>query len=107
MQKLTKVSKKSEILTILQKHEDTLRGFGVRRYGLFGSFFNDQASEKSDVDLLVEFESEKKTFTNFFNLLFFLEALFGRPVELVTLESLSPHIGPKILKDIEYVTIGS
>jgi hypothetical protein len=35
-------------------------------------------------------------------LAFFLEDLLGREVDLVTVESLSPHIGPHILKEVEY-----
>jgi predicted nucleotidyltransferase len=39
------------------------------------------------------------------NLAFFLEDLLGRKVDLVTPESLSPHIGPKILAEVEYGVI--
>lgn len=38
-------------------------------------------------------------------LAFFLEGLFGRRVELVTTESLSPYIGPAILSEVEYASI--
>jgi predicted nucleotidyltransferase len=41
------------------------------------------------------------------NLAFFLEELLGRPVDLITTESLSPHIGPHILREVEYATIGA
>jgi predicted nucleotidyltransferase len=51
------------------------------------------------VDLLVEFEPERKTFDNFMALCFFLEDLLGRPVEIVTTEALSPFIGPRILDE--------
>jgi uncharacterized protein len=44
-------------------------------------------SDKSDVDLLVEFIPELKTFDNFMELSFFLEELLGRKVELVTPQS--------------------
>ncbi|WP_228702764.1 hypothetical protein [Salisaeta longa] len=37
---------------------------------------------------------------------FLLEEELGRSVELVTPEALSPHIGPHILKEVEYVEIG-
>ena len=67
----------------------------------------DQAIAESDVDLLVEFESGQKTFTNFSNLAVFLEELFGRPVELVTTESLSPYIGPHILREVKHVTVSA
>jgi hypothetical protein len=54
--------------------------------------------------MLVEFEPGRKTFDAFMQLAFFLEALFGRRVELVTPESLSPYIGPHILREMEYVS---
>lgn len=34
---------------------------------------------------------------------FFCESLLERPVEIVTTNSLSPHPGPHILRDVEYV----
>lgn len=101
------VSTKAEILALLDKNKTKLRTFGVRQFGLFGSFLYDQATEKSDVDFLVEFEPDKKTFTNFSNLVFFLEELLGRRVEIVTIESLSPHIGPHILREVEHVAVSA
>lgn len=101
------VSTKNEVLDRLREHAEELRAFGVRRFGLFGSFLHDQATPESDVDLLIEFEPGQKTFTNFSNLAFFLEDLFERRVEIVTIESLSPYIGPKILNEVEHVTVGA
>ena len=96
---------KQHVLQKLKAQHPTMRHYGVRRYGLFGSFARNEATIQSDVDLLVEFEPEHKTFLNFSNLAFFLEDILQRPVELVTPESLSPYIGPEILQNIEYVTI--
>lgn len=47
----------------------------------------------------------KKTFDNFIDLSETLEELLHRRVELVTRESLSPYIGPRILDEIEYVPL--
>lgn len=99
------VSTKADVLEALKKNKMKLKSFGVRRFSLFGSFLYDVANSDSDVDLLVEFEPDHKTFTNFINLVFFLEELFERRVEVVTVESLSPHIGPHILREVEHVTI--
>jgi uncharacterized protein len=96
------VQDKKQIFERLNEHEAELRRFGVKRFGLFGSFQRGQQSSKSDVDFLVEFEIGKKSFDNFMNLAFFLEDLLERKVDLVTTESLSPHIGPKILREVEY-----
>jgi predicted nucleotidyltransferase len=84
-----------------------LKQFGVKRWGVFGSFVRGQQSTSSDVDILVEFEQGKKSFDNFMHLAFFLEEQVGRRVELVTPESLSPHIGPHILREVEYASITS
>ena len=78
--------------------------FGVRKIGIFGSFVRDDATLHSDVDVLVEFDPDRKTFDNFMNLIFFLEDVLERRVELVTTNSLSPHIEPRILASVEYVT---
>jgi uncharacterized protein len=99
--------KKKEILGSLRENGDRLRVLGVRRIGLFGSFARDEARPESDVDLLVEFVPNKKTFDNFMALSFFLEDLFRRKVELVTTESLSPYIGPHILKEVEYANLAA
>ncbi|NEQ98250.1 MAG: nucleotidyltransferase [Cyanothece sp. SIO2G6] len=81
---------------------------GWRRCGLFGSFVHDaDIHDQSDVDLLITFEISQKTFDNFMNLSFFLEGLLGRDVDLVTIESLSPHIGLHILREVEYVSLNS
>ncbi len=80
---------------------------GVKNIGLFGSFVRGEQTALSDIDLLVEFMPEKHTFDNFMELTFLLEELLGRKVELVTLEALSPYIGPHILKEVERVPIAA
>ena len=98
---------KAQILLTLAERKQELRAFGVRRLGLFGSFVRGEQSAGSDVDLLVEFRPGCKTFENFMDLSFFLEELLGRDVEVVTTEALSPHIGPRILQEAEYVTVSA
>ncbi|GMQ83244.1 MAG: nucleotidyltransferase family protein [Rhodothermia bacterium] len=99
------VHTKAEILKRLQRLAPELRRLGVEKIGLFGSFVRDESHELSDVDILVEFEPGHKSFDSFMHLSFRLEDLFQRHVEVVTKESLSPHIGPQILKETEYVSL--
>jgi hypothetical protein len=61
----------------------------------------------SDVDILVEFDPQRKSFDNFMDLAFYLDDLLGRKVDLVTTESLSPYIGPHILHEVEYASDGT
>jgi predicted nucleotidyltransferase len=53
--------------------------------------------------MLVEFEGGSKTFDRFLALVELLEGRLGRPVELITLEALSPYLGPRILADAQDV----
>ena len=72
---------------------------GVDRLALFGSIQRDTAGPNSDVDVLVDFKSGEKSFDRFFALGEALERALGRRVELVTVESLSPFLGPHILAE--------
>lgn len=96
---------KATILILLDANQSQLKTYGVKRLGLFGSFVREEQTPESDIDFLVEFEKGKKSFDNFMHLSFFLEKLFNQSVELVTPESLSPYIGPRILNTVEYVTL--
>ncbi|MEQ9236969.1 nucleotidyltransferase family protein [Coleofasciculus sp. E2-BRE-01] len=97
------VKTKSQVFSILHEQQQELRRFGVKQCGVFGSFIRDAIHDKSDVDILVVFEPDQKTFDNFMHLSFFLEDLFGRAVDLITIESLSPYIGSRILDEVESV----
>lgn len=83
--------------------EPEIRALGVQQLALFGSVVRNAASSSSDVDLLVQFLPEAKTYSRFFALAELLEARLGRTVELVTFESLSLFLGPHILAEAENV----
>ena len=95
--------RKEEIRNKLIKNIKTIKKYGVKRLGLFGSLARGEASNESDIDILVEFKKENENFNNLINLYFFLEDLFGRKIDLVTPESISPYIAPYILKEVEYI----
>ena len=89
---------------MLANHKEELLNHGVLEIGLFGSYVRNEATKESDVDLLVNIAKDKKTFRNFMALSYYLEDLLGKKVELITKQSLSPYIGPHILKTVEYVS---
>jgi len=101
------VSTKEYIFQRLEEEREKLAFFGVKNIGLFGSFARGDQTSSSDIDILVEFMHEKHTFDNFMDVAFFLEELLGRNIELVTTESLSPYIGPHILKEVQRVPIAA
>jgi len=97
------VQTREDVLALLRQNRASVEQLGVKRLGLFGSFRRYEHRPDSDVDLLIEFVPEKKSFRNFMRLAFMLEDLFRRRVELVTPESLSPYLRETILEDVEYV----
>ncbi len=101
------VRTKEDILNKLRENQNRLTGYGVKRIGLFGSFVRGEQRFGSDIDLLVEFEPGRKSFNSFMELSFFLEELLQNRIELLTTESLSPHIGPHILKEVEYAPLAA
>ena len=101
------VNTKDQIVRTIRGAQSQIRALGVQRLGLFGSFVRGEHGADSDVDLLVEFETGQKTFDHFIQLSFLLEDLFGRKVELVTPDALSPYIGPHILREVEYVSLAA
>jgi|SRR5450759_5104128 len=101
------VQDKERLLALVTDNRPRLQALGVKRLGLFGSFVRGEQRAESDVDLLVEFQLGQKTFDNFMQLGFLLENLFGRRVELITPESLSPNIGPHIMDEVQYALIAA
>lgn len=77
------------------------------RLGVFGSFARDTPTPQSDVDLFVEFSTERKTLKDLLGLSRFLETLVGRKVELVTPASLNPFTGKYILEEVQYVPLAA
>jgi len=77
--------------------------FGVNRIGLFGSYVRNEQTRRSDIDILVDFFPEKENYDNYMALYDYLENLFKKKIEIVTLNGLSPYIGPQILEEVIYV----
>jgi len=73
---------RARILKVLRDQEETLKKYSVKRIGLFGSYARGEQKRGSDIDLLVEFE--KPTYDNFYDLIVYLEKLFGRKVQVLT-----------------------
>ncbi|GAA2964709.1 nucleotidyltransferase family protein [Actinokineospora diospyrosa] len=85
--------------------EDLCRWTGVRRLDLFGSALGERFDpETSDVDVLVEFAGGPgfDHFDAYFSLKEGLEALLGRPVDVVTTAGLrNPYFRQQVLESRE------
>ena len=92
---------KTYILNFLKTHKDELHEkYGLVKIGLFGSYANGTATEKSDIDLVIV--KEKKDFFIREDLKEFLENHFKLPVDVGYLDSFRDFYKRKIEKDIIY-----
>ena len=101
------MSRKEEFHAFIQSRRADLDQLGVESIGLFGSTVRGDDRVKSDLDVLVKFQSGQKTLDAFMALSDLLENHFKCEVDLMTPESLSRHFGPHILAETEYVAIAS
>lgn len=101
------MKRKRYILKLLNDNREILQKIGIKSIGIFGSVVRDEDSKESDYDILVEFEKGHRKFSNFSKLCDFLENHIGEKYDLITIDGLSPYIGNKILKEVQYADINS
>ncbi|MDP3298421.1 MAG: nucleotidyltransferase family protein [Thermodesulfovibrionia bacterium] len=90
-------------IEILKKNENSIKKkYGVKKIGIFGSFARGEGKEGSDIDILIEFKDDYETFDNYMDLKYSLEDLFGRKVDLVTVDALRPQLKDDILQEVVY-----
>ncbi len=55
---------KKNIIRSIHDNIGQIKGYGIKRIGIFGSFARSSQNNKSDIDVLVEFYPEEKSFDN-------------------------------------------
>jgi predicted nucleotidyltransferase len=91
------------IKEIIDRHKPEIaEKYHISEIGVFGSYTRGEQEADSDIDILVSFD-KPIGFIKFMRLEFYLSELLGRKVDLVTKDSLKPHIGAVILKETQYV----
>jgi len=91
------------ILASLRMCKLDLTNLGIRNVGLFGSFVRNEATESSDIDVLIDFDPNAENFDNFMAVCDILERQFpGKQLDIVTINGMSPYIGPSILAEVQY-----
>lgn len=91
-----------EIKSILAQHKEELRDrYKVKEIGIFGSCIRGEQREKSDLDILVEFE--ELIGLEFIELAEFLESILEMKVDLVSKGAVKPNRWRYIEEDLTYV----
>jgi len=98
------MTNKEHILNTLRDYKPEFNKFGIKDIGLFGSYVRNEQSEKSDIDILIDFFPEMENFDNYMAVYDLFERIFNNEkIEIITKNGLSPYIGPTILKEVYYV----
>lgn len=75
------------------------RAHSVKALYVFGSVARGEATKKSDIDIIVEFNSENISLFEFVDLKFFLESILNSKVDLVTRDAIRKEMIDHIEKD--------
>ena len=90
---------KQDLINKLAVHKAELRQMGIVSLALFGSTVRNEAHERSDVDLLVEFDRAVGLF-HFFTVQHRLEEILGVPkVDLVQKGAVHPALRQRIFAE--------
>jgi hypothetical protein len=95
--------KRDEALRRLRASQEQLSAFPIKRLAIFGSVARDEADEKSDVDILVEFDPEAPVgLFEFARLQRMLGDILGCTVDLATPDALRQEMRAQILREAVY-----
>ena len=85
-------AKRSEIIAIAAKH-------GAYNVRIFGSVARGEATENSDIDILVDYDSSQRSSWFPMGLISDLESLLERKVDVATVGMLKERIKDRVLKE--------
>lgn len=90
---------RKDIISKIKAQQEELQKLGVKSLCLFGSVARDEATQNSDVDLLVELERPAGLF-KLSKVEHYLEESLGCAVDLGTKSALREHCRPTVIKDL-------
>ena len=96
-------NKLAHIEEILRANKRYLsKRYGVKELGIFGSYLHGEQKNRSDLDILVEFEEPVGLF-DFIRLENELTRLTGIKVDLVMKTALKPRIKDRVIREALYI----
>ncbi len=98
------LTKEDAIRTITQ-HRDDIAELGVAAIGLIGSVARNEAHAASDLDVVIDLPPEHQTLRGYFAIVDYLEAQFGRHVDVLMLDTLRPRFRRAIEREIVWIDL--
>jgi uncharacterized protein len=89
---------------LMRLKPDLARRFALKQIGVFGSVVRGEATETSDIDILIEYSTHSTL--SFFDIITLedeLSSALQAKVDIVTLPALKRRIGEQILSEVEFV----
>lgn len=83
----------------LKKIKNYLSSMPIDKAWIFGSFARGEETEKSDIDILVQFSKGVKIGLKYFRFINDLESISNRRIDLVDCSTLDPFVMPHVNKD--------
>jgi uncharacterized protein len=87
----------------IRQIQDYFKTQPVLKAYLFGSYVRGEATEESDVDLLVELDYTQRIGLHFVQMIFDLEDLLQKKVDLIPEDSVSKYVRPYIEAEKEMI----
>ena len=94
-----------EATAILREHKaEVVQKYRVLKIGIFGSFVRGEQKLRSDIDILVEFDSKDiPGLLKLIEMEMYLEKLFRKKVDVVIKSGIRPELKKNILKEVIYI----
>ena len=101
------VSIKEEVLRKLSENlAEIQERFGIETLGIFGSVSRGEDTEASDVDVLYRFREGRGGMHDLVGLYEYLKEIFGREVDVISFDYISPLIEAKVRADSIVINSG-
>ena len=88
-------------LRLSEKKDELQKKYYIMSIGIFGSYIRNEATEESDIDILVEFD--KSIGLEFVSLADELENILNRKVDLVSAKAVKRGMMKQIEQEVIYV----
>ena len=87
------------IQEIKKKMSPILKKNGVKKAAIFGSYARGEEKKRSDVDILIKYKYDNKSYFDLVGLQLELEKKLKKKVDLLTYDSIHPLLKKSILED--------